>query len=125
MTAVPFSAAASLAGLSLGGLASLRLAAQVMAHRAQLAGRPGVALYFDSLEASVLAEQAARAQTTRASELTTGRREENALPELLVSGARSADRRLIAEYLALLTANEQLPDEVRRLCRHLQARPVE
>jgi hypothetical protein len=102
---------AHLVDLTSDDLVALRLAAQVMSHRAQLAGRPRVGLYFDSLESAVMAEQAARGQE--------GNRVVSAA-ELVVPGAD--DRRLLAEYLGLLVGNEGLSDAVRRVCRSLAAR---
>jgi hypothetical protein len=102
---------AELVDLTQDDLVALRLAAQVMAHRAQLAGRPRVGLYFDSLESAVMAEQAARGQE--------GDRLVSASP-LVVPGPE--DRRVIGEYLGLLVANPGLSDSVRRVCRALVAR---
>jgi hypothetical protein len=106
---------AGLIDLAADDLAALRLAAQVMAHRAQLAGRPAVALYFDSLEASVLAEQAARAQAGDA-------RPRGGASVAITFDATAGidDRLLIGQYLALLADNGQLPDGVRDLCRSLR-----
>ena len=94
-------------------LGALRLAAQVMAHRAQLAGRPQVGLYFDSLESAVMAEQASRNQV--------GSPELSATPAM-VAMIGADDRRLIGEYLDLLVANKGLSNGVRRFCAGLRAR---
>jgi hypothetical protein len=102
---------ARLVDLTSDDLVALRLAAQVMAHRAHMAGRPRVGLYFDSLESAVMAEQAARGQE--------GDRVISAA-ELVVPGPN--DRRVLGEYLALLVGNEGLSDAVRRLCHSLAAR---
>ncbi len=102
-----------LATLTVEELSSLRLAAQVMGHRAHLAGRPQVGLYFDGLESAVMAEQAARAQVGSFKVSTT---------VAMVAVPAADDRRLIGEYLELLVANEGLSDNIRRLCAGLRAR---
>ena len=108
-------AAVSLSELTPTDLTSLRLAAQVMSHRALIGGTPAVALYFDSLVTAVDAEQAARSQL--------GAGDHSQLAPLLLDGARGTeDRRVIGEYLAVLSANERLPASVREICRALQAR---
>ena len=108
-------AAASLSELTPADLASLRLAAQVMSHRALLAGTPAAALYFDSLATAVDGEQAARSQ------LGAGGGGSPVAP-LLLDGARGTDdRRVIREYLAVLAANNRLPTSVREVCRALEA----
>ena len=105
---------ASLAQLTPTELAALRLAAQVMSHRALLAGTPSAALYFDSLATAVDGEQAARSQL--------GESDGAHVAPLLLDGARGADdRRIIGEYLALLATNERLPEQVREVCRALEA----
>ena len=104
----------SLSALTPADLASLRLAAQVMSHRALLAGTPAAALYFDSLATAVDGEQAARSQL--------GAGDGARVAPLLIDGARGTDdRRVIREYLAVLAANERLPASVREICRALEA----
>ena len=93
--------------LAIDELAALRLAAQVMGHRAHLAGRPQVGLYFDGLESAVMAEQAARAQVGKVKVSTSA---------AMVAVPAADDRRLIGEYLELLVENEGLSANVRRLC---------
>ena len=121
--------AASLSELTPAELAALRLAAQVMSHRALLAGTPAAALYFDSLATAVDGEQAARAQTPQrggpeaASDI---RRDADGVapavtPLLIESGRGDEDRRVIGEYLALLATNERLPAAVRDVCHALEA----
>ena len=100
----------SLADMSPQDLDALRLAAQVMAHRAALADLPRVALYFERIEAETLAEQAASAQL--------GRRMAGPAPGVIsIIGDRAAtsdgDRAVIGEYLDLLVANGGLPKSVR------------
>ena len=102
-----------LATLTVEDLAALRLAAQVMGHRAHLAGRPQVGLYFDGLESAVMAEQAARAQVGSIKVSTTA---------AMVAVPGADDRRLIGEYLELLVLNDGLSENVRRLCAGLRAR---
>ena len=109
--------AVGLDGLSVDDLSGLRLAAQVMAHRAQLTGRPAVALYFDWLEALAMAEGAARGQSGPASP-TEG---VPAAPTAMI--AAGEDVRLIGEYLAVLADNERLSPALRDLCRVLGAGP--
>lgn len=95
-------------------LVALRLGAQVLAHKAELADRAHVSAYFELLEQSVLAELASRTRGIRA---VTQR------PEVaLASVADAEDRRLTAEYLGLLVANERLSEQLRDLCRALRAR---
>lgn len=107
-------AAASLSDLTPPDLVSLRLAAQVMSHRALLAGTPAAALYFDSLATAVDGEQAARSQL--------GAGDASPVAPLLLDGARGTDdRRVIGEYLALLATNDRLPASVRKVCRELEA----
>jgi len=103
-----------LTALADADLVALRLAAQVLAHKAELADRARVAAYFESLERSVLAELASR--TRRVRTLT-----ERPLVTL-DSAADAEDRRLAAEYLGLLVANERLSPQVREICRALRAR---
>ena len=115
--------AASLSQLTPEDLDSLRLAAQVMSHRAMLAGTSAAVLYFDSLAAAVDGEQAARAQTSAGT--AQGRVMPMAdgalLTPLMLGGARGADdRRIVGEYLALLADNERLPAHVRDVCRALE-----
>lgn len=101
--------------LSTDDLSALRLAAQVMAHRAQQAGRPVVALYFDRLEAAVMAEDAARAQHRN------GGRPRAVLPLATGLVTSPEDDLAIGEDLALLADNERLAGAVRDFCRGLGA----
>jgi hypothetical protein len=112
----------TLTDLSASDLTDLRLAAQIMAHRAALADRPRVAMYFESLEAAVMAEQAARGQARQADVGLDGAAisDESAGSARLLDGAMGTeDRRLIAEYLGLLADNGRLPPAIRKLCRSL------
>lgn len=112
----------ALAELSASDLADLRLAAQIMAHRAALTDRPRVALYFESLEAEVMAEQAARGQGGQSPAALDGAEATNRVvaPARLLDAAIAADdRALIAEYLGLLAENQKLPPAIREICRSL------
>lgn len=103
-----------LTALADADLVALRLGAQVLAHKAELEDRPRVAAYFELLEQSVLAELASR---------TRGMRVETERPEVTLGDVADAeDRRLTAEYLGLLVANERLSPGLRDLCRALRAR---
>lgn len=114
--------AASLSDLTPTDLASLRLAAQVMSHRALLAGTPGAALYFDSLATAVDGEQAARAQGGGGGGRARGDDTGTTVAPLLLAGSGGDDdRRVIGEYLAVLADNEQLPRSVREVTRALEA----
>jgi hypothetical protein len=118
---------ASLADLSPGDLAALRLGAQVMAHRAALAGLPRVAHFFEGIEAETIAEQAATGQRGHVS--AADRLPANGLPAnvwvIPIVGdtpmVSEGDRREIGAYLELLAANEALPQPVRAWCRGLLA----
>jgi hypothetical protein len=103
--------ALELDGLSADDLAALRLSAQVMAHRAALAGLPRVEMFFERLEAEAEAEAAARSQR--------GLRADSGINPWLVGGLSSADQVTVAEYLRLLADNTALPAALRDLVRHL------
>ncbi|HUG47173.1 MAG TPA: hypothetical protein VMP67_02050 [Candidatus Limnocylindria bacterium] len=106
-----------LAGLPDADLLGLRLAAQVMTHKAELAGRALVATYFARLEESVQAELASR--LTGISALL------GQLPLTLDGSADEGDRQLVGEYLGLLIGNERLSAQVREACRRLRQRTAE
>lgn len=101
--------AIQLAQLSGDDLAALRLSAQVMAHRAELAGRPRVTLYFESLEAAVMAEQAGRGQAGASSDAA-------APAPLLLTSIGADDSALLADCFSLLVGNERLSEAVRAYC---------
>lgn len=113
--------APALAGLTDDDLEALRLGAQVLAHRAGPVRHPAVAVYFSELEAAVKAEIALRATSP-------GEPERQAVADrapirLVATPPTDAeDRRLVAEYLGLLVANERLSPAVRDACRALRAR---
>lgn len=105
--------AAILADLADADLLGLRLAAQIMAHKAELEGRAPVAVYFGRLESAVQAELASRLTGIRAIIEQPGLGFDDPPAE--------EDSRLIAEYLGLLIANEQLSPTLRAACRSLRA----
>jgi hypothetical protein len=91
-------------------LFGLRLAGQVLGHKAALAGRPHVARWFSDLEAVMGAELARRGVGVV---LVTE-------PGLaLAPDADASDYALLSEYLAMLAANPGLSDAQRLLCRRL------
>ncbi|HYI23403.1 MAG TPA: hypothetical protein VEX62_12315 [Candidatus Limnocylindrales bacterium] len=108
-----------LASLTVDELAALRLAAQVMGHRAHLAGSPQVGLYFESLEAAVMAEQAGRAQQLSAHNTSPGHHTSIG-PTVLTPMVGSAEVQTAIEYLRLLTANDGLAPAIRQYCLQLQ-----
>lgn len=112
--------AADLTTLTVDDLAALRLAAQVMAHRAQLAGRPQVGLYFESLESGVMAEQAARSQIPRPSNEAMAGSTPGAGIALFAPISGTPDVQLANEYLELLSSNVGLSPAVRAYCLQLQ-----
>jgi len=112
--------AADLATLSGDDLAALRLAAQVMAHRAQLAAAPQVALYFESLESGVMAEQAARAQSQRPAHDANAAARPRTGIALLSPISGMPDVQLANDYLELLSSNDGLSPAVRAYCLQLQ-----
>lgn len=91
-------------------LFGLRLAGQVLGHKAALLGRPRVARWFADLE-SVVASELAR----RGVGVVMISQPSLALP----AQADAADRQLLAEYLGLLAANQGLSGEQRDYCRQL------
>lgn len=103
--------ALALDGLSADDLAALRLSAQVMAHRAALAGLPRVEMFFERLEAEAEAEAAARSQR--------GGRPDSGANPWRVGGLSNTDQATIADYLELLANNTALPATLRDLARHL------
>lgn len=103
----------SVDALSDGDLFGLRLAGQVLGHKAGLAGRPHVARWFADFEAAIATELARRGVGVVLADP----------PELaLHADADADDRRLLAEYLALLVANDGLSDAQRAVCRRLRER---
>ena len=103
-----------LAELATADLFALRLAAQVMRHKAELDSRPLVADYFARLGNVATGELALRGEALRV------------IPAPTVLGlapaADAEDRRMLAEYLTLLVANERLSQALRDVSRQLRAR---
>jgi hypothetical protein len=101
---------ASVLGLGDGDLFGLRLAGQVLGHKAALAGRPRVARWFADLESVMAAELARRGVGVvllADAELR------------LAADADAADRQLLADYLRLLAGNAGLSETQRTFCRQL------
>jgi hypothetical protein len=103
-------------------LASLRLGAQVMSHKAELAVRPRVESFFKALLLTVDEELARRNQAPDDIPLVSP-------ADLPLAGvapglqpATDEDRRLTVEYLDLLHGNERLSDPVRHAVRTLRDR---
>ena len=93
--------------LSPAELEQMRLATQVLAHKAALTGRPLVERYWRDLGRAV-----AFALARRGIGFVVGRPPRVALDD----GAEPADRAMLAEHLGLLAGNAQLPPAVRELC---------
>jgi len=102
-------------------LDALRLGAQVMTHKAQLAARPRVEVFFKTLQATVDEEVARRRLNADEKPLV-------AVADLpVVTGAMAAeveavaeDRQLAADYLDLLGTNIRLSEPVRHAVRTLR-----
>lgn len=103
------------AHLSVADLRALRLGAEVLAHRAELDRRGHVGAYFRRLEDAIRGEIARRARPED---------RPSAPPSVVEPGAPAEpdDRRVVAEYLGFLIANERLAPAVREFCRALRAR---
>ena len=102
------SGSVTLADLNDRDLFGLRLAGQVLGHKAAISGRPRVARWFADLEAAVGAELARRGVgVVLVAEPPLG----------LPADADTADRQLLCEYLTLLADNEALSPAQRGFCR--------
>ena len=99
--------------LSATDLEALRLASQVLAHKAALAEMPRVEMFFTSIEAEAAAEGAARGQR--------GRRDGEAADPWKTAPLTPVDRAAIAAYLELLAGNERLSPAIREYARRLIA----
>jgi hypothetical protein len=106
-------AAPTLDGLALADLETLRLASQVLAHKAALADMPRVEMFFTTIEAEVAAEGAARGQR--------GRRGDETADPWKSAPLTPVDRAAIAAYLELLAGNDRLAPAVRDYARRLIA----
>jgi hypothetical protein len=93
-------------------LAALRLAGQVLAHKAALAGLPRVEMFFATIESEAFAEAAARGQR--------GPRGGEAVDPWSMAPLTPVDRAAIRAYLELLTSNEGLAEAVRQVARDLR-----
>ena len=105
-------------------LQSLRLGAQVMEHKAELASRPRVEFFFKGLQLTVDEELARRKRVADDKPLVSIRAlplTPPADPAATQPASRSDDRRLAAAYLELLEANDRLSPSVRQACRTLRA----
>jgi hypothetical protein len=100
--------------LETADLHALRLAAQVMRHKAELDSRPMVADYFARLGTLATSELARRGEALRVIPTPT--------PLGLAPDADAEDRRVLGEYLTLLVANERLPQALRDVSRRLRTR---
>jgi hypothetical protein len=100
-------------------LSALRLGAQVMSHKAELASRPRVETFFKTLQSKVDEEIARRRREPDGKPLLSL----NVLP-IDVAAAEAPptdeDRQLTAEYLDLLGSNVRLSPPVREAVRSLR-----
>lgn len=103
-----------LAELGVADVFALRLAAQVMRHKAELDSHPLVADYFVRLGDVATGELAVRGDALSVIPA--------AAPVGLAPDANAEDRRVLGEYLTLLVANDRLPAALRDLSRQLRAR---
>jgi len=103
---------AELASLPDADLVGLRLAAQVLGHKAEVSSRPNSAAYFADLQRVIQAALTSRLGGVRVLD--------DARLPVLPAGSDAEDRRLVNEYLGLLIANEQLSSELRAACRGLR-----
>jgi hypothetical protein len=103
-----------LAALPTADLHALRLAAQVMRHKAELDDRPLVADYFTRLGTASAGELAQRGEAFRVIPAPTRLG--------LDPGADAEDHRVLAEYLGLLIGNERLSPGLRDASRSIRAR---
>jgi hypothetical protein len=102
-----------LGALPTADLHALRLAAQVMRHKAQLDDRPFVADYFARLDDASTGELAERGEAFRVIA---------PIPQLgLDARADAEDHRLLAEYLGLLVGNDRLSAALRDVSRNLRS----
>jgi hypothetical protein len=105
--------ASGLDALAANDLEALRLASQVLAHKAALAGMPRVEMFFTSVEAEATAEVAARGQR--------GARGDESADPWKTAPLSPTDRAAIRAYLELLRDNERLSPAVREYVRSLVA----
>ncbi len=101
-------------------LHSLRLGAQVMSHKAELAERPRVEIFFKGLQLTVDEELARRRRAPDDKPLVSLSTLPLGVRDAAAQAALEADRRLAAEYLDLLGANDRLSPSVRQAVRTLR-----
>jgi hypothetical protein len=102
---------ANLDGLAPADLEAVRLASQVLAHKAAMAGVPRAAMFFSTLESEAVAEAAARGQR--------GEHGEAAVDPWRTAPLTPVDRATIAAYLELLARNPGLSPAVREYAARL------
>lgn len=101
-------------------LTALRLGAQVMSHKAELAARPRVETFFKTLQWKVDEEIARRRQDIERKPLASLGLLPVAAAEAAQPPATAEDRQLTAEYLDLLGSNDRLSPSVRHAFRTLR-----
>ena len=101
-------------------LQALRLGAQVMSHKAELAARPRGETFFKGLQLRVDEELARRKQAPDHKPLISLSVLPLAIDDAAITPPTEEDRRLAAEYLELLGANDRLSATVRDACRTLR-----
>jgi hypothetical protein len=107
-------------GLTAGDLEALRLASQVLAHKAAMAGLARVEMFFMAIEAEVAAEGAARGQRDqRGQTRQSGATGEESADPWRTAPLTPTDRAAIRAYLELLRDNERLSPAVREYVRGL------
>lgn len=110
-------AVAALDALAAGDLEALRLASQVLAHKAALADLPRVEMFFMTIEAEVAAEAAARGQ--HGSHGRHGGSGEASADPWRTAPLTPTDRAAIRAYLELLRDNDRLSPAVREYVKGL------
>ncbi len=101
-------------------LAALRLGAQIMGHKAELAARPTVDRFFKALQLTLDEELARRKRSPDEEPLVSLADLPFFGPREVPAAATDEDRRLTAEFLELLGANDRLSEPVRHAVRVLQ-----
>jgi hypothetical protein len=101
-------------------LSALRLGAQVMSHKAELAARPRVETFFKGLQLTIDEEIARRKQQPDEKPLISLSMLPLAQADVAARAPTDDDRRLAAEYLDLLGRNDRLSPPVRLAVRTLR-----
>src|SRR6185369_81821 len=91
-----------------------------MSHKAELAERPRVETFFKGLQLRVDEELARRKQAPDDKPLISLSALPLAIDDAAITPPTEEDRRLAAEYLELLGANDRLSATVRDTCRTLR-----